>query len=407
MTAAQDTHDTLELPEFPGSRDLRCPFDPPARHAQWRESEGLGRAMWSGAPLWVVTRHEDIREVLADQRFSADFRRPDFPGRTPANAHQPPTFPRMDDPEHARLRRMLTRDFTVKQVELKRPQIQQIVDEHLEHMIDRGAPADLVRDFALPIPSMVISLMLGVPYEDHPFFQQHSHTLNDTAATPEEKDAAQAALFGFLLDLLGRKEKEPGDDIISRLLTEQVATGELTREAAAMAGMILLMAGHETTANMLGLGTLALLENPEQAARLRDTDDPKLVANAVEELMRYLTIVQDALVRVAKEDVTVGGQLVRAGEGVMMSLPAGNRDTSVFTDPDTFDIDRANARTHVGFGFGIHQCLGQALARAEMQIALTSLLRRLPTLRLAVPIEEIQFRHGSATYGVHRLPVTW
>ncbi|MET8764673.1 cytochrome P450 [Lentzea sp. NPDC004782] len=407
MTAAQNTNDVVELPEFPGSRDPRCPFDPPPQQAQWQEGEGLGRAVWSGSPLWVVTRHEDIREVLADQRFSADFLRPDFPGWTPASAHQPPTFPRMDDPEHARLRRMLTKDFTVKQVELKRPQIQQIVDAHLEQMIDKGAPADLVHDFALPIPSLVISLMLGVPYEAHPFFQQHSHTVNDTTATPEEKGAAQAALFGFLLDLVGRKEKEPGDDIISRLLAEHVATGELTREAVAMTGMILLIAGHETTANMLGLGTLALLENPDQAARLRDTDDPKLVANAVEELMRYLTIIQDALVRVAKEDVTVGGQLVRAGEGVIMSLPAGNRDTSVFTDPDTFDIDRANARTHVGFGFGIHQCLGQALARAEMQIALTSLLRRLPTLRLAVPIEEIESRHGSATYGVHKLPVTW
>ncbi|MDT7784636.1 MAG: hypothetical protein QOF58_3055 [Pseudonocardiales bacterium] len=406
MTTADKT-DTTGLPEFPGPRDARCPFDPPPKHVDWREGERLGRAMWNGAPVWVVTRYEDIRAVLADQRISADYQRPDFPGWTPDAAQQPPTFARMDDPEHARLRRMLTKDFTVKQVEQKRPQIQQLVDEHIEQMIRKGAPADLVHAFALPIPSLVISMLLGVPYDDHQFFQEHSETVNNNAATPEEKQTAQRELFGYLLELVKRKEQEPGDDLISRLVTEQVVTGQFSREGAAMTGIILLIAGHETTANMLALGTLALLENPEQAARLRDTDDPKVIANAVEELLRYLTIVQDMVVRVATEDVTIGGQLVRAGEGLIMGLPAGNRDTSVFTGADTFDIDRRNARSHVAFGFGIHQCLGQALARLELQIALPTLLRRLPNLRLAVPIEQIKYRHGLTTYGVHELPVAW
>jgi cytochrome P450 len=407
MSAATNTNDTAGLPEFPGARDARCPFDPPPTHTQWREGEGLERAVWNGSPVWAVTRHEDIREALADQRISADFRRPDFPGLTPDAAQQPPTFVRMDDPEHARLRRMLTKDFTVKQVEQKRPHIQQLVDEHIDAMIGKGQPADLVHDFALPIPSLVISIMLGVPYSDHKFFQEHGDTVNNTAATPEQKQTAQRELFGYLLELIKRKEQEPSDDLLSRLFAEQVATGQFSREGAAMTGIILLIAGHETTSNMIGLGTLALLENPGQAARLRDTDDPKVIANAVEELLRYLTIVQDMLVRVATEDVTIGGQLVRAGEGLIMGLPAGNRDASVFADADTFDIDRRNARSHVAFGFGIHQCLGQALARLELQIALPTLLRRLPNLRLAVPIEQIKYRHGLTTYGVHELPVAW
>ena len=324
MTTADQT-DTTGPPEFPGPRDARCPFDPPPEHAQWREGEGLGRVVWNGSPVWAVTRYEDIRAILADQRVSADMRRPDFPGWTPADAHQPPAFPRMDDPEHARLRRMLTKDFTGKQVELKRPRIQRPVEDQLERMIAKGAPVDLVEEFALPIPSLVISAMLGVPYDAHPFFQEHSHTINDLASAPQAKKAAQAALFGFLLELVRQKEKEPGDDIISRLVTEHVATGELTREGVAMNGIILLIAGHDTTANMIALSTLALLEHPEVAKRLRETDDQAVIANAVEELLRYLTIAQDMNVRVALEDIELGGQVVRAGEGLIMGLPAANR----------------------------------------------------------------------------------
>ncbi|WP_435110923.1 cytochrome P450 [Nocardiopsis synnemataformans] len=408
MSSQTTTHEqTADLPSFPGEREARCPFDPPPAHTDWREGEGLQRTTWHGSPVWAVTRYEDIRQVLSDQRISADFRTPGFPGWTPAAENEPPIFPRMDDPEHARLRRMLTKDFTVKRVEQKREQIQGLVDDYLERMIAKGQSADLVHEFALPVPSLVISVMLGVPYSDHAFFQEHSDTVNNASASEREKAAAKGALFGYLLELVGRKEKEPGDDIISRLLHEEVATGELTREAVAMNGIILLIAGHETTANMIALSTLALLQNPDQAARLRETDDPKVIANTVEELLRYLTIAQDMVVRMATEDITIGGQLVRAGEGLIVGLPSGNRDATVFERAEDFDIDRRNARMHVGFGYGIHQCLGQALARLELQIALPTLLRRLPDLRLAVPLEDVKFRHGMSTYGVHELPVAW
>jgi cytochrome P450 len=406
MSTAINPQDVPGLPVFPGERPARCPFDPPTEYAEWRRSDGLQRAEWNGFPVWVVSRYEDIKAAMTDPRISADTLSSGLQGGNQRAQEAPPTFPRMDDPEHARLRRMLTKDFTVKRVEAMRPQIQGMVDGFLEEMIAKGQPADLVRDYALPVPSLVISLLLGVPYADHEFFQQQTSVMMSLTASREKKRVANRALFGYLLDLVGRKEREPGEDLISRLVREHVATGELSREAAAMNGYILLNAGHETSANMIALGTLALLQHPEEAARIRDTDDPVLVASAVEELLRHLTIVHSLVARVAAEDVTIGGQLVRAGEGLLMNLPAGNRDAAFLADADAFDIDR-NVRGHLAFGYGVHQCLGQTLARAELQIALPALLRRLPGLRLAVPLEELRFRHDMSIYGVHELPVAW
>ncbi|MFJ2559216.1 MULTISPECIES: cytochrome P450 [unclassified Streptomyces] len=399
-------NDHAGLPTFPGERDARCPFDPPAEQAGWRENEGLQRAMLHGEPVWMVSRFADIREALGDPRISADVTRPGFPKSQVGEEGIPQAFPRMDDPEHARLRRMLTGDFTVKRMERLRPKIQEVVDGILDEMIGQGQPVDLVHWYAYPVPSVMISMLLGVPYADHQFFQKHSETLISHRATAEESAAASMALFTYRMELVDRKEKEPADDMISRLVHERVATGDITRETVVMNALTVLFAGHETTANMIGLSTLTLLRNPGKLARIRDTDDPALIANTVEELLRYLTIVQDVVLRVAIEDVTIGGQLIRAGEGIVMNMPAGNRDASVFDRPDEFDIDR-NPRGHLAFGYGIHQCLGQALARVELQIALPTLLRRLPGLRLAVPMEEVMFRTDLSTYGVRELPVAW
>lgn len=397
MSIETDSDGTTGLPAFPGARAAGCPFAPPPEYADWRESDGLQRVDRQGVPTWAVSRFEDIRSVLSDPRISAEVQE---------DIGLPQSFPRMDDPEHARLRLMLTKDFSVKRVRAMRPQIQEMVDDILDAMVTKGHPADLVTDYALPIPSLVISLLLGVPYTDHSFFQEKSGALLDMSITPEERNAASGALFMYLLELVGRRERDPGDDLLSRLVTERVLTGELSRDSAAMNGMVLLIAGHETTSNMIALSTAALLQNPDAAARIRDTEDPAVIANAVEELLRYLTIVQDAVVRVADEDLTVGGQLIRAGEQVVANLSAANRDDAFFTDPDSLDIDR-NARGHLAFGYGVHQCLGQSLARAELEIALPTLLRRLPGLRLAVPIEQVRFRHEMTTYGTHELPVAW
>ncbi|MYT31961.1 MULTISPECIES: cytochrome P450 [unclassified Streptomyces] len=403
MTTAERTAPPDAL-TVPASRAPGCPFDPAPGITDATRTEPITRAtLWDGSPCWLVTGHQEVREVLGDPRFSADAHRPGFPFLT-AGAREivgnSRTFIRMDDPEHARLRRMLTADFMVKKVEAMRPEVQRLADELLDRMTDGRTTADLVTDFALPLPSLVICLLLGVPYEDHEFFQERSRILLSLRSTPAEVRAAQDELVEYLARLARAKRERPDDAIVSRL----VARGELSDADIATMGRLLLVAGHETTANMTALSTLALLRNPDQLARLRA--EPALVKGAVEELLRYLTIVHNGVPRIATEDVVIGGRTIRAGEGVLCMINSANRDAEVFPGGDTLDVSR-DARRHVAFGFGVHQCLGQPLARVELQIALETLIHRLPGLRLAVPYEEIPFRSDMAIYGVHSLPIAW
>lgn len=399
------TTDLNSLPLMPLPRRSSCPLAPPESFAEWREAAGLQRVSWRGHPTWLISRYDDIRAALVDPRLSADTISEALMAVS-EDGNTPLIFPRIDDPEHNRIRRMMTRDFTFRRAEAMRPQIQEVVDGFLDDMIAAGPPADLVRDYALPVPSLVISLLLGVPYEDHEFFQANSTMGLDSRSTDEQKAAAIGEIFAYAFDLVARKEREPGDDLISRLVTDHVLTGALSRETAAMNAVIMLQAGHETTASMISLGALALLEHPGHATRLREADDPEVAANTVEELMRYLSIVHSLVERVALEDLTIAGQVIRAGDMVLMNLPAGNWDPSFVDNPDTFDVDRS-ARGHLGFGFGVHQCIGQNLARAELQIALSTLVRRLPTLRLAVPEDQLRFQNQQEIYGIEELPVTW
>jgi cytochrome P450 len=299
----------------------------------------------------------------------------------------------------------MTTNFTFRRCEAMRPHIQQTVDHYLGQMIDSGAPADLVREFALPVPSLVIALLLGVPPEDLEIFQRHTTTGLDQRSTDEQKGQAFGAMYAYIEELVERKAREPGDDLISRLVTEYVATGQLDHATTAMNGVIMMQAGHETTANMISLGTVVLLDHPDVFERLGLTDDAAVIANIVEELMRYLTIVHSQVDRVATEDLMIGGQLIRAGEFVMMSLLAGNWDAEYTDNPDVFDVGR-NTRGHLGFGYGVHQCIGANLARVEMQVAFATLARRLPGLKLAVPAEELRFKEANI-YGMKELLVSW
>ncbi|MEU6192266.1 cytochrome P450 [Streptomyces sp. NPDC047061] len=394
------------LPPFPVPRPASCPLQMAPEYGEWVAQEGLERAaLADGTPVWAVNRYADIKEALADERLSADGRNPSMPGPG-TGPDGTPSFPRMDDPEHNRIRRMFTKDFTVKRIEAMRPGIQKMADDLLDTMTAKEGPADLVQEYALPLPSLVISLVLGVPYDDHEFFQNHTMLVLRSGVSKEEMMGSRRAMFAYLLDLVARKEREPADDLLSRLAQEQILTGQLRREEAVVSASALLVAGHETTANMIALSTLALLQHPDLLARIRDTDDPKVVANAVEELLRYLTIVHSNVFRVATEDLTLSGTRIKAGEAVSMNLPAGNWDPAYTTDPGTFDLDR-DTRGHLAFGYGTHQCVGQQLARAELQIALPTLLRRLPELRLAVPAEKLDFRNDMIVYGLYSLPVTW
>lgn len=217
--------------------------------------------------------------------------------------------------------------------------------------------------------------------------------------------AASRNLIDYLAKLVREKLADPGDDLLSGL-SGRIRAGELTPEGAAQIGVLLLIAGHETTANMIALGTLALLEHPDQLAVLRGTENPGVVASAVEELLRYLHITHNGRRRVALEDIAIGGEVIRAGEGLILANDIGNRDPEAFTDPDRLDI-RRDARHHVAFGFGVHQCLGQPLARMELQVVYSTLYRRVPTLRLATELDRVPFKHDGSVYGVYELPVTW
>jgi cytochrome P450 len=358
---------------------------------------------------WLVTRHPDVRALLADPRVSADIRREGYP-HTSASARarrtRGVTFISMDDPEHARLRRMVRGTFALRRVQALRPSIQQIVDERIDALLAGPRPVDLVAAFALPVPSQVICHLLGVPYADHDFFQQRSRILIARDQPVEQAMAAQDDLIEYLDRIIARKLADPADDLLSSLAAEHVATHELSRREAARMALLLLVAGHETTANMIALGTLALFEHPDQLAAVRDTDDPALIAGAVEELLRYLSIAHSGRRRTALEDIEIDGQIIHAGDGIVLAGEAADRDEARFPDPDGLDVTR-NARGHLAFGFGVHACLGQPLARVELQVVYGTLYRRIPGLRLAVALQQIPFKHDSNVYGVYELPVTW
>jgi cytochrome P450 len=400
MSIATDQTDMIAVPASRGS----CPFDPPPTYEQARREDPVTRVrLWDGSSVWMVTRYEDVRAVLGSRLFSAEAERPNFPFITEGRkelTYVGRSFIRMDDPEHARMRRMLTGDFMLKKMAALRPQVQAIADDLIDRMTDGKNEGDLVAEFALPLPSLVICLLLGVPYSDHEFFQRCSRTMLDNTTGAVEIRAARQELLDYMTALADAKRREPDDGILSRLAERE----ELSDEDVASMAMLLLIAGHETTANMTALSTLSLLQHPDQLEGLRA--DPGLVKPAVEELLRYLTIVHSGVGRVAIEDVEIGGVTIPAGDGVLCMINAANRDEDAFPGAGDLDIAR-DARKHVAFGFGVHQCLGQPLARLELQIAIETILRRLPGLRLAVEFEDVRFRHEMAVFGVHALPISW
>ncbi|WP_043622904.1 cytochrome P450 [Nonomuraea candida] len=388
-----------------------CPFAPPEQHLRFLREQPVAKVtLPTGSEAWVTARYEDIRTVLSDPRFSANRRHPAAPRLTggPEGPDAASPLPRMmlemDPPEHGPVRRAVLGEFTVRRIAALRPRIQQIVDEHIDAMLAGPRPADLVRGLALPVPSLVICELLGVPYDDHDFFQVNSAKLLDRTATEQERQHAVLELAVYLDKLIKIKEREPTEDLLGRQIVKQRENGGADHSALISMAFLLLIAGHETTANMISLGTYMLLRHPESLAALRA--DPGKTENAVEELLRYFTIAELAMARVTLEDVELGGTVIPAGSGVLMLANAGNRDPEVYEDPERFDIDRG-ARNHLAFGYGPHQCLGQNLARVELEIVFETLIRRVPGLRLAVPADQLTFKEESTVYGMHELPVTW
>ncbi len=399
---------TNEAVTFPAPRDMSRPFDPAPPPVGPDGTPGRVR-IWDGSEAWLLTRYADCKAVLADQRFSADPSRPGFPeksaaykaGMTERNVRT------LDNPDHDVEKRMLIRDFTVRRVNQLRPKIGERVNGLIDAMLEAGPPADIVTDLAQAVPTMVICELLGVPYEDREFFGQRANLLLSSEAPAEVATKAGDELYAYVDKLIDAKDADPQDDLISRLVVDVMRPGLRGRDHVIAQAKLVLVTGHETTANAIALSILALLANPDQLAILNGSDDPTQLRNAVEELLRYTSVAHTGRRRVALEDIDVNGTLIRAGEGVIIANNVADRDESVFARANHLDIQRENARATLCFGYGIHQCMGQLLSRVELEVVLERLWKRIPSLRLAIPFEEVPFRETTSVYGLNALPVEW
>ncbi|PPK65233.1 cytochrome P450 [Actinokineospora auranticolor] len=403
----------MEQPAYPMSRS--CPMRPPDRYTELRAGAPLEKiTLPSGRTAWLITRYEHVRRFLADRNVSTNRLHPNFPFYRPL-AHKligvNASLMSLDPPAHAVLTRMVIPEFTHKRVQKLRPLVQRIVDDHITTMLDGDRPIDLVDALCRPVTAQVICEVLGAPYRDRELFRSTSKAMADWHSSLREREEADAALRGYLSDFVAAKVAEaeqpgavPGDHLVGRLIAKNREERVLSQEDIAALCLSLLSAGHETTANVIALGTVLLLENPEQLAVIRA--DPTRTPGAVEEILRHTSITDPSGLRVALADIEVGDMVVKEGDGVVVSTAAANWDDSVFAEPEKLDFDR-DARHQLAFGHGIHRCVAQNLARLELEIAFTTLFARVPGLRLAAPVEELDFKDGALLYGVHTLPVTW
>jgi cytochrome P450 len=431
-----DEHPELSLPlARPG------PFAAPDGYGRVRQTPGLATAELPGGALtWLVTRLEEARAALAAPEFSTDRSDPSFPlpqaRPRPAGAGPRPQLTPaerrfrargasligMDPPDHTTARRAVIGEFTARRVQALRPRIQQITDERIAALRAAGPPADLVSLLSLPVPSQVICELLGVPYEQHEFFQSRSTALLTHRVPAEQRFEALGELFRFLDELVTAQEDAPGENLLGRQVVARRAAGDYDHRDLVSLAFLLLVAGHETTASMISLGALAVMASEGDGAAgpaagglagglKAVVTDPDRGPQAVEELLRYFSIADIGTGRFALTEASIGGTTVRPDEGVIVSLLAANRDPAQFPDPDRLDPGRPDrgrgVPRHVAFGYGPHQCLGQSLARAELDIVYRTLFTRLPSLRLAGSLADLPVKDDGFVYGLYELPVTW
>ncbi|MET0829405.1 MAG: cytochrome P450 [Microbacterium sp.] len=365
--------------------------------------------LWNGETMNLVARYEEVRQVLTSQAFSAVPTAGGYPIIAPtyaALAQEKANFLQQDDPGHQHFRRMIAPMFTAPKVERLRPRFQAILRDLYDDMERKGAPFNFFQDFALVFPSIVICELVGIPFEHMPVVHESTKVRLDLSADRETVLAAgrrSAELMKQLIDERLRVESGT-DDLMGYLVEKHLRPGTISPDDAVAILQVVAQAGHETTANAIAVGTYVLLTQPHQGDKLRK--DPTLSKTAVEEILRYTNIPQVAVLRAAKEDVQVGETTYPQGSGVMASIISANHDPEIFESPDDFDIERS-PNPHLTFTTGIHACLGQGVARLELNLVFETLFERFPDLRLAVPAEEIRFREDSKAYGVWELPVEW
>jgi anaerobic selenocysteine-containing dehydrogenase/cytochrome P450 len=401
-----------DLPGYPYQRE--CPYRPSAQTARLRAPGPMMKVrLYDGKTAWLVTGPAQARALLADKRMSSLAHYPNYPVLDERHLHMRATREMaqeedggfagvlfgVDPPEHTRQRQQLLPSFTARRVAVHRPEIQRIVDEHLDAMLDRQPPVDLMTAFAVPVPMKVVCAFLGVPYADREHFEGPATELFD----PEHADEAMERLTGYLDRLILAKETDPGNGLLDDLIAGYVRTGQLTRADLVPFALAILVAGTVTSTSTIALGTLALLDTPGQYAAL--VTDPGLVPDAVEEILRHVSLVEQ-LARVATEDIEIDGHVIKAGDGILVSFAGANLDPSVTTHPGELDITRPPSN-HLAFSYGIHHCMGHNLARLELDIAFRTLVQRIPTLRPAVPVDQIPWFYDFTVPRLLSFPVTW
>jgi cytochrome P450 len=390
--------------DYPFSPPLRLEMDP--TYAVLREEDPISRVrMPYGGEAWLVTRYDDIKSALVDRRLS----RTAAVGRDVPRSRPEPEVPlsmlTADPPEHTRLRGLATQAFNARQINRLASDIERIVESLVDDMAAKGEPGDLAAALAWPMPTQVICQMLGVPYEDSDDIREWVTTLIGMDSQGEAVIEARTKMWGYFRALVARREAEPADDMITRLIAARDDGGKLSEVELIAFSFTMLIAGFETTANAIGNFMFHLLANRDLWDRL--LVEPDVLPDAVEELLRTLPIASTGLfTRIATADFELGGVTIREGDAVVLQPTSGNRDAAVFDRPDEVDFDRT-PNPHIAFGHGIHFCLGAHLARLELRIVLTVLLRRFPRLRLAIPAEEVPWRKGHLVRGVESLPVQW
>ena len=393
------------LEKWPFARE--CPVLPPGAYAERRSRCPISQVeLWDGSSAWLLTRYADIRAALRDARFSSDSSVPRFPAPNEAIAAARRVqrgFVRLDGEDHNRQRRLLAPYFTVNHVQSLRPLVEEKVNALLDAMETHGGPVDLVECLAEPLPVFLTCALLGLSSDDSPYLLDRVKTWMSADSKAEDATKAANDIIDFFRRVIEIETANPTGGMVAELIRQHVMEGDISQEELLWMLHLLLVGGFDTAANMISLGTVTLLNHPHELAQM--TADPSRVTKVVEELLRFHSVAHFTAGRLAKEDLIVGDQAIHAGEGIVAPLPAANFDPAAFPDPERFNPDR-NARTHLAFGFGIHQCLGQPVARLELSIVFAQLFKRFPTLRLAVPESDLAY-NNSMIYGLRRLPITW